>query len=293
MPRLDAARVGAWRGAQAIVNQIERGIDDELRADWDIPLGWYDVLASLATARRSGPAARRGERHAPAAVEPESTVRPAGGGGLDRPSSARRRGRPARGRGRADAHRAAAVARDDRQLSARRAGALLRAPRRERRDRPAAGASTSSWPRATTSSRSTDRAVAWSRARLLDRHLGRVRHPVRIRPVEKWHHRAAQHDVDAAGTATDRRAAQGEPQVSVRHLWGGGEVDDGPGRGSAASAALSRGHDGDRAALRLTTDRHDVVPRPVDNMGETTRLSFGFSHRPRADGTPVRELASC
>ena len=47
MPRLDAARVGAWRGAQAIVNQIERGIDDELRADWDIPLGWYDVLASL------------------------------------------------------------------------------------------------------------------------------------------------------------------------------------------------------------------------------------------------------
>ena len=47
MPRLDASRVGAWRGVQAIVSQIERGIDDELRADWDIPLGWYDVLASL------------------------------------------------------------------------------------------------------------------------------------------------------------------------------------------------------------------------------------------------------
>lgn len=47
MPRLDATRVGAWRGMQAIVGQIARGIDDELRADWDIPIGWYDVLASL------------------------------------------------------------------------------------------------------------------------------------------------------------------------------------------------------------------------------------------------------
>jgi len=45
--RLDASRVGAWRGLQAVVGQIERGIDDELRADWDIPLGWFDVLASL------------------------------------------------------------------------------------------------------------------------------------------------------------------------------------------------------------------------------------------------------
>lgn len=32
---------------QALVAEIERGIDDELRADWDIPLGWFDVLASL------------------------------------------------------------------------------------------------------------------------------------------------------------------------------------------------------------------------------------------------------
>lgn len=47
MPRLDAERVGAWRGLQAIAGQIERGIDDELRAEWDIPLGWFDVLASL------------------------------------------------------------------------------------------------------------------------------------------------------------------------------------------------------------------------------------------------------
>ena len=47
MARLDAAHVGAWRGLQAVVGQIERGIDEELRADWDIQLGWFDVLASL------------------------------------------------------------------------------------------------------------------------------------------------------------------------------------------------------------------------------------------------------
>lgn len=47
MARLDANRVAAWRGLQALVGQIERGIDEELRADWDIHLGWFDVLASL------------------------------------------------------------------------------------------------------------------------------------------------------------------------------------------------------------------------------------------------------
>lgn len=47
MARLDANRIAAWRGLQALVGQIERGIDEELRADWDIPLGWFDVLASL------------------------------------------------------------------------------------------------------------------------------------------------------------------------------------------------------------------------------------------------------
>ncbi|MGB0113619.1 MAG: MarR family winged helix-turn-helix transcriptional regulator [Ilumatobacteraceae bacterium] len=47
MARLDANRIAAWRGMQALVGQIERGIDEELRADWDIHLGWFDVLASL------------------------------------------------------------------------------------------------------------------------------------------------------------------------------------------------------------------------------------------------------
>ncbi|MEM9516364.1 MAG: MarR family transcriptional regulator [Actinomycetota bacterium] len=32
---------------QAVVGDLERTIDDELRAEWDIPLGWFDVLASL------------------------------------------------------------------------------------------------------------------------------------------------------------------------------------------------------------------------------------------------------
>lgn len=47
MPRLDNVRVGTWRGLQALVGQLERGIDDELRADWDITVGWFDVLTSL------------------------------------------------------------------------------------------------------------------------------------------------------------------------------------------------------------------------------------------------------
>jgi DNA-binding MarR family transcriptional regulator len=32
---------------QALVGEIERNIDDELHAEWDISLGWFDVLASL------------------------------------------------------------------------------------------------------------------------------------------------------------------------------------------------------------------------------------------------------
>lgn len=47
MPRLDNVRVGTWRGMQALVAQLERGIDEELRADWDITIGWFDVLTSL------------------------------------------------------------------------------------------------------------------------------------------------------------------------------------------------------------------------------------------------------
>ena len=47
MPRLDASRVRAWRELQAIVPEIERRIDDDLRGEWAVPLGWFDVLATL------------------------------------------------------------------------------------------------------------------------------------------------------------------------------------------------------------------------------------------------------
>ena len=47
MPRLDNVRVGTWRGLQALVGELERAIDEELRSDWDITIGWFDVLTSL------------------------------------------------------------------------------------------------------------------------------------------------------------------------------------------------------------------------------------------------------
>jgi DNA-binding MarR family transcriptional regulator len=47
MPRLDAVRVAAWRDMQSVVGELERVIDDRLREDWDIPLGWFDVMAAL------------------------------------------------------------------------------------------------------------------------------------------------------------------------------------------------------------------------------------------------------
>jgi DNA-binding MarR family transcriptional regulator len=47
MPRLDAARVASWRELQSVAAELERAIDAELRAEWDISLGWFDVLAAL------------------------------------------------------------------------------------------------------------------------------------------------------------------------------------------------------------------------------------------------------
>ena len=47
MPRLDAARVGAWRDLQSVVAEVTRQIDDDLRHEWAVPLGWFDVLATL------------------------------------------------------------------------------------------------------------------------------------------------------------------------------------------------------------------------------------------------------
>ena len=55
MPRLDAQRVAAWRDLQSVGAELERVIDEELTAEWDVPLGWFDVLAAL---QRLGGAAR-------------------------------------------------------------------------------------------------------------------------------------------------------------------------------------------------------------------------------------------
>ncbi len=47
MPRLDASRVAAWRELQSVGAELERLIDEDVTAEWDVPLGWFDVLAGL------------------------------------------------------------------------------------------------------------------------------------------------------------------------------------------------------------------------------------------------------
>ena len=47
MPRLDGTRLEAWRELQSVVMELTRGIDEDLRTEWAVPLGWFDVLAAL------------------------------------------------------------------------------------------------------------------------------------------------------------------------------------------------------------------------------------------------------
>lgn len=47
MPRLDTTRLEAWRELQSVVIDVTRGIDEDLRLEWAVPLGWFDVLAAL------------------------------------------------------------------------------------------------------------------------------------------------------------------------------------------------------------------------------------------------------
>lgn len=58
MARLDASRLAAWRELQSISAALERSIDEALTAEWEIPLGWFDVLAAL---QRLGGRARPSE----------------------------------------------------------------------------------------------------------------------------------------------------------------------------------------------------------------------------------------
>lgn len=55
MPRLDANRLAAWRDLQSLAAEVERRIDVDMREEWDIGLGWFDVLAAL---QRLGGSAR-------------------------------------------------------------------------------------------------------------------------------------------------------------------------------------------------------------------------------------------
>ena len=58
MARLDASRIAAWRELQSIGAAVERRIDEVLMAEWQVPLGWFDVLAAL---QRNGGRARPSE----------------------------------------------------------------------------------------------------------------------------------------------------------------------------------------------------------------------------------------
>ena len=72
MPRLDAARVAAWRDLQSIVAEVTRQIDDDLRLEWAVPLGWFDVLAAL---RHLGGRARPQDVAATMRIPPSSLSR--------------------------------------------------------------------------------------------------------------------------------------------------------------------------------------------------------------------------
>ena len=72
MPRLDSSRVSAWRGLQTVTAELTRRIDVDLMDDWDIPLGWFDVLAAL---QRLGGRARPHDVAAEMRLPPSSLSR--------------------------------------------------------------------------------------------------------------------------------------------------------------------------------------------------------------------------
>lgn len=72
MPRLDAARVAAWRDLQSIIADVTRHIDDDMRLEWAVPLGWFDVLATL---RQLGGRARPQDMAAEMRIPPSSLSR--------------------------------------------------------------------------------------------------------------------------------------------------------------------------------------------------------------------------
>ena len=72
MPRLDAGRLSAWTALRAAVDDVTRRLDAELRSEWAVPLGWFDVLAAL---RSLGGRARPQDVAAVVGIPPSSLSR--------------------------------------------------------------------------------------------------------------------------------------------------------------------------------------------------------------------------
>ena len=133
MARLDAARLAAWRDLQSVAAALERRLDAELVAEWQVPLASFDVLGALQRAGRSSTAQSTGRRPAAVALEPQPSDRSARGRGVGGAGSPARHGRPSCRGGRADPARSGVVAGDERQLPAARPAAGVQPPRRRRR----------------------------------------------------------------------------------------------------------------------------------------------------------------
>jgi DNA-binding MarR family transcriptional regulator len=72
VPRLDATRLAAWRDLQRVVLDVNRAIDDDLRREWAVPLGSFEVLATL---RDIGGRARPQDMAAVMRIPPSSLSR--------------------------------------------------------------------------------------------------------------------------------------------------------------------------------------------------------------------------
>jgi len=58
MPRLDAGRVATWRSFGVVAADVQRKVEAGLVDDYDLPLAWFEILASL---QAGGGAMRVGE----------------------------------------------------------------------------------------------------------------------------------------------------------------------------------------------------------------------------------------
>lgn len=72
MGRLDATRLNAWRDLQSVAAALERRIDAELVAEWQVPLASFDVLGAL---QRAGGRARPSQLAEDLRLSPSSLSR--------------------------------------------------------------------------------------------------------------------------------------------------------------------------------------------------------------------------